>query len=84
MVFLVLYLVLSLWAGDFYAVPITVAFTMACNESMATGKPVKVEHHAEGESSSGTGEGGQSGSRRRRSRYRGRPKSKPGGENKES
>ena len=30
MVFLVLYLVLSLWAGDFYAVPITVAFTMAC------------------------------------------------------
>ena len=49
-----------------------------------TVKPVKVEHHAEGESSSGTGEGGQSGSRRRRSRYRGRPKSKPGGENKES
>ena len=49
-----------------------------------TVKPVKVEHHAEGEGSSGAGEGGQSGSRRRRSRYRGRPKSKPGGENKES
>ena len=51
-----------------------------------TVKPVKVEPHAEGEGAApAAAEGGQpNGSRRRRSRYRGRPRSKSGGENKES
>ena len=50
-----------------------------------TVKPVKVEHDAEGEGAApAAAEGGQTSSRRRRSRYRGRPKSKPGGESKES
>ena len=41
--FIVIYLVLSLWAGDFYKVPITVAFLVSSVYSIAITKGLPLE-----------------------------------------